>query len=332
MALVGTLNSQNDFAFKNRLINAGFGIWQRATSFTVAASTFTYTADRWVVYSGNSSTTVSRNTSVPTGQGFPFSAQVQRTATNTGTSAVFYQQIIESNNMLDLAGQSVTVSFWAKAGANFSSGSTGLYVNTGTTADQGTASSLGSWAGYTSAATYLFTPTTTWTKYTVTCTLSSAALELSTLFFYNPSGTAGADDSLYITGVQLEKGTTATNFDFRPYTTELQLCQRYYYKIDGTEGLCSVGSGQNTGTTESRITVLYPVKMRASPTASISGTLYILNNTGTGITITSLAVNYGGSQSAMISFGVASGLTAGSGAVMITNSASSHYFQASAEL
>jgi hypothetical protein len=193
MALVGTVNGPNDFGFKNRLINGALAIWQRGTSFTVGASTFTYTADRWVAYSGNSSTTVSRNTSVPTDQGFLYSAKVQRTSTNTGTNAVFYQQIIESNNMLDLAGRTVTVSFWAKAGANFSSGSTGLYVNTGTTADQGNSTSLGSWAGYTSAASYTFSPTTTWTKYTVTCTLSSAALELSTLFYYNPSGTAGAE-------------------------------------------------------------------------------------------------------------------------------------------
>jgi len=220
----------NIYGFKNRIMNGGMGIWQRGTSFTVAGSTFAYTADRWVVYSANSSTTVSRNSSIPTGTGFPYSAQVQRTASNTGTSAVFFQQIIESNNMLDLAGQTITLTFWAKAGANFSSGSTGVYINTGTVADQGTAASLGSWTGYTSAATYTFTPTTTWTKYTVTANLSSIALELSTLFFYNPTGTAGADDSLYITGLQLEKGATATNFDYRPYGAEKLLCMRYYEK------------------------------------------------------------------------------------------------------
>ena len=53
-------------------------------------------------------------------------------------------------------------------------------------------------------------------------------------FFINepppPTGTAGADDSIYITGVQLEKGSTVTSFDYRPYGTELALCQRYYEK------------------------------------------------------------------------------------------------------
>ena len=280
MALVGTINSQNDFGFKNRLINAGFGIWQRGTSFTVAASTFTYTADRWGVYSGNSSTTVSRNTSVPTGQGFPYSAQVQRTATNTGTNAVFFEQIIESNNMLDLAGQTVTVSFWAKAGANFSSGSTGLYVNTGTTADQGNATSLGSWAGYTSAASYTFSPTTTWTKYTVSCTLSSSALELATLFYFNPSGTAGADDSLYITGVQLEKGSVATNFDFKTYGTELLLCQRYYHFLGGDTAYQNIVTGTYYGTADCVGPFRYPVEMRIAPTISKTGNWTALGGGG----------------------------------------------------
>lgn len=280
MALVGTLNASNDFGFKNRIINGAMGIWQRGTSFTVGASTFTYTADRWVVYSGNSSTTVSRNTSVPTGQGFPYSAQVQRTASNTGTSAVFYQQIIESNNMLDLAGQTVTVSFWAKSGANFSSGSTGLYVNTGTTADQGTTSSLGSWAGYTSAASFTFNPTTTWTKYTVTCTLSSAALELSTLFFFNPTGTAGADDSLYITGVQLEKGSIATAFDYRPYGYEFALCQRYF--IDGL--FAWVGGGATPASINRNFSqiITFPTAMRSTPVITKTGSETLLNmNAGT---------------------------------------------------
>jgi len=72
--------------------------------------------------------------------------------------------------------------------------------------------------------------------------------------------------------------------------------------------------------------------MRASPTTTFGGTLYLINTTGSGISVTSIASNYGGAQGAMIAFGVASGLTVGAGQLLFTNSGSSNYFQASAEL
>jgi hypothetical protein len=324
------------FGMRNRIINGAMQVWQRGTSFTGINNSPTYSADRWggfvaAVVTGEQ---ILRSTSVPTG--FQYSAAFGRTASNTNTNSIFLVQLIESVNMLDLASQTVTLSFWAKSGANYSGGNLSVLVNSGTSADQSLATfSGGPCTGYTGNASVINgsqTTTSTWTRYSFTGSVGATAQELGVAFGYTPTGTAGADDNIYITGVQLEKGSTATSFDYRPYGTEFQLCQRYFYKVDGTDGLSSVGAGMSISTTEGRIAVQYPVKMRASPTASYSGTIYILNTTGAGTTVTSIASNYGGAQGAMIGFGVASGMTVGAGNLLITASGASNYFQASAEL
>jgi hypothetical protein len=200
--------------------------------------------------------------------------QVQRPSGGTNTNIVMALQVIESNNMYDLAGQAVTVSFWARAGNNFSaSGSTlTAQVNTGTVADQG-GSTYFSWTGVSANVVGSVTLTTSWQRFTVTGTFQSGALEAALLFYFTPTGTAGADDSFYITGVQLEKGSTATSFDYRPYTNELQLCQRYLETI-------TYGSSTNypfwgtyfSATTYGCVTTYHTTK-RAVPTVTVvSGT------------------------------------------------------------
>jgi hypothetical protein len=77
-----------------------------------------------------------------------------------------------------------------------------------------------------------------------------------------------------VTGVQLEKGSTATSFDYRPYGTELQLAQRYYYLHASGSGKC-VGIGGYIQATEVACGVYFPVTMRSTPTLSAaSGTGY----------------------------------------------------------
>ena len=263
--------------FKNRLINGAMTIAQRGTSTTLTASTFTYGLDRWVGYTSNTGSTISQSTDVPTGQGFKNSLKFQRAASNTGTNGHVVQQIIESSNMYDLAGQNVTLSFWAKAGANYSAsgGTLNCSVNTGTTADQGNASSIGGWAGFSQPLNSNVTLTTTWTKYTVTGAIGSTALEMSAYFFWTPTGTAGADDAVYITGVQLEKGSTATSFDYRPYGTELSLCQRYFESITLTgtsnDRPFGVGASYNAaGSVYSQFAVFFKVVKRTDPTVTFT--------------------------------------------------------------
>jgi hypothetical protein len=263
----GLLNTQAQYTgFKNRIINGAMGIWQRGTS--VTASTYTYLADRWANGVWGVSTTASRSTD--TASGFQYSLKIQRPASATTTTITGAIQTIESVNCYDLSSQTVTLSFWAKAGANFSSSGSnlGMQINTGTAADQG-GNTYGTWTGLVSSTSAVVL-TTSWQKFTYTVTFGAGILESAVVFYYVPVGTAGADDAFYITGVQLEKGSTATSFDYRPYGTELALCQRYCLVYGGNKIYERVGVGSSDQTTSGRICSVNPVPMRSTPTMSYS--------------------------------------------------------------
>jgi hypothetical protein len=104
-------------------------------------------------------------------------------------------------------------------------------------------------------------------------------------------GTDGA--TFYITGVQLEKGSTATSFDYRPYGTELALCQRYYWKIlQGTGQGGGYGiAGYNVSGNGVWQTFGFPVTMRATPTVTVYGT-WAVSNTGQPTIIGASASNF----------------------------------------
>lgn len=310
-------------SFKNRIINGNMGIWQRGTTGTAAGYAYP-SVDRWAGGPFSLYQVLSRNTSVPD-SGFQYSLKVQRTASQTNTGAIIAMQTIESSNCYDLSGQTVTVSFWAKAGANFSAAgsSLGIQLNTGTTADQG-GSTYYAWAGTATPISLYQTITTTWTKYTFTGTFGAGVLEAALVFFYTPVGTAGADDSFFITGVQLEKGSTATAFDYRPYGTELQLCQRYYLKsydttvVPGTASqvngcLIYKVSSNTVPINEPFGSVIFPVTMRASPTVTPygfqGGSGRVSNYSGTDLAAASGNIIYNGTNGFSIRNGAGATLT-----------------------
>jgi hypothetical protein len=107
---------------------------------------------------------------------------------------------------------------------------------------------------------------------TVTVTGWTAGANLSVEF---NTGTLGS--------VQLEAGSTATSFDYRPYGTELSLCQRYFYLINGTN-TSGVGAGEVSGT-NSLMYYSNPVNMRAAPTIAQSGTIQISSAAATAFKI-----------------------------------------------
>ena len=341
--------------FKNRIINGAMMIDQRNAGASVTANNV-FSVDRWRAESDTSNKwSVQQNAgSVTPPNGFiNYVGGTSSSAYSPISTDYFgFRQSIEGLNIADLGWGSasaspVTLSFWVRSSLTGSFGG----------------SLLNSPQNRCYPFSYTISSANTWEYKTITIAGDTTGTWLTTngigiaLFFslgagssrvgtanawtgttnvFAPSGsvnvvgTNGA--TFYITGVQLEKGSTATSFDYRPYGTELQLCQRYFYKVDGTDGLSSIGAGLSISTTEGRIAVQYPVKMRASPTASYSGTIYLINTTGSGIAVTSIASNYGGAQGAMIAFAVASGLSAGAGQLLITNTGASNYFQTSAEL
>ena len=256
-------------AGKNGVINGGFDIWQRGTSVSVASTVFGYTADRWLT-NQQSAITVSRQ-SVSDTTNLPnilYCARYQRNSGQTSTTVVQLTQPFENINSTPFVGKTVTLSFYARKGADFSASGSILnaVLYTGTGFDQNLLSS------YTGAATPLVsanTLTTTWQRFTVTGTVSASATEVAPYFYYTPTGTAGTNDYYEITGVQLEVGSVATPFSRAGGTIqgELAACQRYYFRTANDSAFAQFAAGVAASTTDFTAYLQMPVTMRVAPTA-----------------------------------------------------------------
>ena len=240
---------------RNVLINGDFRVWQRGTP-TIG---YAYSSDRWLAYQAAAVNTISRqSTSL---NGFPYCARVQRNRDATNTGATYLVQAVESINGYQFQGKTATLSFYARAGANFSSSGSALTVNieTSTGTDQ---SYIAAWAGGVSIPSSK-TLTTSWQLFTVTGVVPATANQVAVAFVYTPTGTAGAADYFEITGVQLEVGSQATPFEQRPIGVELALCQRYYQigrlAAAGYGIIATVDSGAYGNFS-------FPTRMRATPT------------------------------------------------------------------
>lgn len=267
---------------KNYIINGGFDFWQRATSYSMTSSWAYGAPDRWGMqqYPTGGACTVSRSPDVPTGA--VYSLKMQRTASSTNTSSMGIMQCIESSNAILLQGKTVTLSFWAKAGANFSGGSINAKIQTGTSPDEVLGLANGSYTGNVISANTSPTITTSWVKYSVSVTLASNIKEISININWAGSGTAGADDSVYISNIQLEEGSTATPFSRAggDISGELAKCQRYY-QSPGTVGHVAYSGDGVMG-------FVFPVTMRTTPTTSFgyNGTTNATYQIQTGVTRT----------------------------------------------
>ena len=257
---------------KNRVVNGGLDWWQRGTSLAISNGVTTYLADRWAAYRGATGSTVSRQTTsdttnLPTIQ---YCARIQRDNANTSTSGISFYNIFESINSIPYAGQTVTFSFYARKGANYSQASSGLTVvlKTGTGTDQNVYSGF---TGATNAVLQTATLTTTWQRFTYTATLASSITQIAVGFEFTPVGTAGAADYFEVTGAQLELGSYATTFSRAGGTIqgELAACQRYCWSVTSgaTDRTISQGTYYNSTTFVS--TVVFPVTMRTTPSATI---------------------------------------------------------------
>ena len=271
-------------AGKNKIINGDFSIWQRGTSFTITADA--YTADRWVnQVNGTGTRTVSQQTftagTAPVA-GYEGNYFLRMACTATGTASYFNcKQRIE--DVRTFAGQTITISFWAKAGASLSSAFFGVTQTFGS----------GGSANLDTAGSNM-TFTTSWTRYTQTLTLPSiagktigAGSSLEVVVSFGGQTFASFD----IWGVQLEAGSVATPFTTATGTLsgELAACQRYYWQTAwNTSGATTImvsGIGISS-TTVAQAYCAHPVTMRAIPSASLNGTsnLVFYNGVGGGTT------------------------------------------------
>jgi hypothetical protein len=319
-------------AGKNRIINGGMDIWQRGTSFTVASSTQTYTVDRWMAYRTATGATVSRQTTSPNYS--PYYTRVQRDSGNTGTNIIYLTQAIETLNSRPLAGKTITLSWWARAGANYSAGSSNLTweLASGTGTDQ---NMISGFTGQTNVTAGTKTLTTSWQQFTTTGTVGTSATQLGVIFYFTPVGTAGAADYFDIADVQIEVGSQATPFSRAAATIqgELAACQRYYYRATAGDVYTCFANGHATGTTLAAMTFYPKVTMRTTPSSLDYSTILVGDGvssqaaTSLGLSAQTISAN-----SLLINATVASGLTQFRPYYIIANNSSSAYIGLSAEL
>jgi hypothetical protein len=337
-----TSSTLSQAAWKNAVINGGMDIWQRGTSIAIGAAANGYTADRWQVITGASAAhTISRQatgdtTNLPSIQ---YCARVQRNSGQTGATQHAIYQSFESSNSIQYAGKTVTLSFYARRGANFSPTSNtlnfALYGGTGT--DQNIA--VGGYTGSTAIASSTGALTTTWTRYTVSGTVGATITELTPYFYWTTTGTAGTNDDFEITGVQLELGATATTFSRAGGTIqgELAACQRYYWRGGATNGITASayalhGFGKILSTSLGYGYVALPVTMRVTATSMDFSSLSIQDNAnlGTAISSLTLATNDTSLQTGSFTFSLTG--TAGRTGTIQNNNSTSGYIGFSAEL
>lgn len=269
----GTVSGASSNMFRNRIINGDMRIDQRNAGASVTASTGNpYTVDRWTAISSqNSKFTIQQNAgSVTPPAGFVnYLGITSSSAYTVGSSEQFLiRQNIEGFNTADLAwgtsnAKTVTLSFWVRSSLTGTFGGA-LYNNDGSRSYPFTytISAANTWEYKTitiSGDTAGTWQTTTSVGVTVDfglgvgSTLSGTAGTWASAYYGSATGTTSvvgtSGATWYVTGVQLEVGTTATPFEFRSYGHELALCQRYYeksYNVDVAPGTVT-SAGQVLG-------------------------------------------------------------------------------------
>ena len=262
---------------RNAIINSHMDVWQRGTSFALASSTKTYTADRWACYRAATGCTVSRQTG-PTGQAYAM--RVQRDSGNASTTAITAYHALESLDSYKFAGQTAYLKLTMKAGANFSAASSSVTVKVtyGTGTDQ---SPEASWTGTTDALSTSQVITTTSTSYDFdSISIPSSATQVKVSVSFTPVGTASTNDWVEISAAQLSVNPAPT-YERLSYNETLRLCQRYYQTGLG------YWYGQATSGTTHGFTLPLPVAMRITPTMAFTNVF----NTAFGATPGSSASN-----------------------------------------
>ena len=339
------VSSAGVYGLKNRLINGDMRIDQRNAGASVgtASGASVYTVDRFAaVYSQTSKFTIQQNAaSVTPPVGFTnYLGATSSSAYSVGSTDFFViRQAIEGLNVADLAwgtanAATVTLSFWVRSSLTGTFG--GVIMNSA--------------ANRSYPFTYTINSANTWEKETITIAGDTSGTWLTTngVGMYvqlglgvgtTYSGTAGAwtgtsnifsatgatsvvgtsGATFYITGVQLEKGSTATSFDYRPYGTELSLCQRYFYQTVISDYI----TGQANAATSAYFPIPLKVPMRTNPTGiTVTGTIgsYLVTNSLIGtLACSSIVFNSAGLNVVTVLSGHASGTAAGNATLLLPN-------------
>jgi hypothetical protein len=297
----GSIVASGSQGFKNKIINGHMMIDQRYAGAANTPTSSIYTLDRWripttaakiSVQQMNGANTSASNyeaSSAPTG--FTNSIKVTTTTANTPNAGDYFgvNQFVEGYNCADLdwgkaTAKSVTLSFWVKSSLT---GTFGGSIRTGDSSN------------YSYPFTYTISTANTWTYATVVIpgptagtwntgngqgldvwfsvgtgsTYSGTANTWAASNYVNATGSVNVVSTLnatwYITGVQLEKGTTASSFEFRSYQKELILCQRYCVSWQNNSDIAALGTGSAYSSSAINLYAQLPVTMRTLPSATV---------------------------------------------------------------
>jgi len=275
------------YVLKNRIINGEMVVSQRGST-SSAVSAYAYGVDRFGAFESTSATSVTATQSSTAPPEFINSLlyTVGTGGTATAAQQAYIRTKIEGYNIADLdfgkaTAKTITISFWVRssltgtycvsltnAAQNRSYVST-YTINTANTFEYKTITiagdTSGTWLTTNGIGIELGFDLGGGSNYNTTANAWAAGAFYRTSAQANLIGTTGA--TFYITGVQLEVGSTATPFERRPYGQELINCQRYYYRITATAPYQLYGSGFAEVTTLSYAYVKFPVTMRTNPTA-----------------------------------------------------------------
>ena len=338
--------------FQNRIINGAMTIDQRNAGASVTPANDAYTLDRWQVnISDSSKFTIQQNAgSVTPPTGFTnYLGVTSSSAFSLAAGSYFVlDQKIEGFNVADLGwgtanAKTVTLSFWVRSsltgtfgGVLRNSAENRSYPFTYTISAANTweqksvtiaGDTSGTWLTTTGVGIYVGFGLGVGTTYSGTAGAWAGSTFASATGATSVVSTNGA--TFYITGVQLEVGFTATSFDYRPYGTELALCQRYYYGLSGSGIPIMIGQAYSTSAVIGAFVI--PTEMRAIPTLSYN-VLNAWTSTGSASSATTWTIDSGSSNKLLrISASGGSGLVAGNASGMYFEGASS-YFNLSAEL
>jgi hypothetical protein len=323
---VNLLQSAQFAAGKNKIINGDFSINQR--NLTTSTTSAAYGFDRWLAVL-NDGTTNSYSAQTFTPGAAPVAgyeatnfARLISAGQTLSSAQTSLRQYVES--VRTFAGETITVSFWAKA----ASGTPKVALEVGQAFGIGGSSNVDIYAGQ-------VTLSTSWARYSLTLNVPSISGKtigttdsLQFNFFVSAgtnlnarTGSLGIQSNTFdFWGVQAEAGSTASPFQTATGTKqgELAACQRYYYRASIAATPARFGFGYADSTTIATYGMSFPVQMRTAPTAleqTGTATDYSTVGPATTITVCSAVPNFGSATTNIgnFSFVVTAGLVAGQG-------------------
>lgn len=320
----------------NVIINGGFDIWQRGTTIVGAG----YSADRWVITqsaSGSPTITATQSTVVPDNS-VKYSLRYT-TSVNAATSIseMACRQRLETQSVLPLVGNTVTVSFWYYSNVT---GNHGVRIGLDTNNSQAYANE--------SSALFSYPTAGVWKKVTQTFnnfvnhSFGTAPLEAAAFFLdIGPTVGGGIGQASLAVGsywniakVQVESGSTATAFKRNSPNaqSELASCQRYYWKFDqATSPYAYIANGIVSGTTQAKVIFKHPVKMRSSASIGVTNPSNLqFINSGAQVSAISMDMSTPDTFGAFID--TSSAMTVGQGVLLIGRNSIDYKIEFSAEL